>query len=353
VKRLTLLLLAGCAPHATEIIVTVSNADLVVHDDFDRIHIEARAAGAILSQADVTPCGPNDHGGCQKFPFTVLLVPGERVDVPAWVSLQALASDTPVIDDALVLKFARGQTLRYEVVLSRICKQSHCAGQGEVCNQQGTCSPIQGPSADAGPSGDAGNTDAGTADAGSIDAGDAGGIDAGDAGSIGARRIFLTRGATFGNFGGLAGGNLICAQDAMMAGLTGNFVAILGSSTKSPNSYLVLDGGSRPIVRLDGQQVATDATFWEANHMNPINVGPDGKPVAASGNLSQNAWTGFNYTGATIANGTCADWTSVPTGYIGDPYGVAPASIVGAWADYAAQGNCTSNYPCHLYCIEQ
>jgi hypothetical protein len=347
-------LVAGCASHATEAIVTVSNADLTVPGDFDTIRIEVHemdAAGRVLSSADVKPCAPGEHGdGCKTFPFTVLFVPGDRIDTRAWVSLRALSAGATVIDDAFVLAFVRDSTLRYDLVLYRTCKQSRCADEGHVCNAQGSCAPLGAPELTT----DAGAVDAATtADAGGDGATAPTDAAAGTDGPPPPRRVFLTKETTFGNFGGLAGGNTICAREAMMAGLAGTFVAILGSSARSPKSYLVLDGGARPIVRPDGQQVATDATFWEASHMKPIDVGPDGVAIGPSGNLSQNAWTGFDYTGATVAGGTCVDWTSVTLGYIGDPHGVAPASIVGAWANYAAQGNCTSNYPCHLYCIEQ
>jgi hypothetical protein len=338
---------AGCAPHATEAILTVSNADLVVPADLDQVAIEVRngdRAGQLLSSAQVKPCAAGESGdGCKKFPFTVLFVPGDHPDTPAWVSVRALASGAPVIEDAFELSFVRERTLRLDLVLYQSCLSSQCAEKNQVCNREGQCEPLGSNEnfdlAASEPNLDLTNLDLTNRDA----------ID----GVLSPRRIFLTQNTTFGNFGGLAGGNKKCNDEAAAAGLSGNFVAILGLSTASAKSLIVLDGGSRPIARLDGKAVATDDTFWEANHDNPINVGANGQLVPASGNLSQNAWTGFNYAGATIPSGTCQDWTGVSTGYLGDPYGVAPMTIVGAWADYAAQGNCTANYPVHLYCIEQ
>jgi hypothetical protein len=336
----------GCAPAATEALVTISNVDLNVPGDFDTIHIEVHevsAQGALLSSADVKPCVAGEHGdGCKAFPFTVLFVPGAQVDTPAFVSVRALLGGAKVIDDGFVLAFVRGYSLRYELPLYRVCKQSHCADQGEVCNDQGLCAPFSAQNAP---------------DLAAPALGDLAGVDlALDDAYYGAppRRIFLTTETTYGTFGGKGGGDTICANEAQMAGLVGTFVAILGISTSSPKNYLVLDGGDRPIVRLDGKQVATDATFWEASHLAPIDVGPDGKLVPPAVTLATDAWTGFDYTGATVLNGTCEDWApNSLNGYIGDPYGVAPASITGAWASYAAQGNCFANYPCHLYCIEQ
>ncbi|HZS35338.1 MAG TPA: hypothetical protein VFF06_00850 [Polyangia bacterium] len=334
---------AGCAPHATEAIVTLSNADLVVPADVDTISIEVHendAAGVLLSSAQVKPCAPGEHGdGCKTFPFTVLFVPGDHPDTPAWIGVRALAGGATAIDDAFVLAFVRGYTLRYDLVLYRVCERTHCADQGQVCKSDGKCAPLDAANApDLGVPGDLGV---------------GGDLANPDLEPTPPRRVFLTRAATFGNFGGLAGGDALCAKEAADAGLSGRFIALLGASTMAPKNYVVLDGGSRPIVRTDGKPVATDATFWQPTHANPIDVDATGAQVPPSNTLSENAWTGFDYTGATVTGGTCVDWTGVTNGFFGDPYGVAPPSITGAWAVYAAQGNCTSNYPCHLYCIEQ
>src|SRR5439155_19035037 len=212
VKRALLLaaLAAGCAPRATEAIVTVSDADLVVPADVDTIKIEVHeldAAGALLSSAEVKPCAPGEHGdGCKTFPFTVLFVPGDHPDTRAWVGVRAFAGGALAIDDAFELAFVRGYTLRYDLVLYRICERTHCADQGEVCKADGKCAPL-----------DASNAPD-LAAPGDFGAGDLAGANP-DLGPPPPRRVFLTRATTFGNFGGLAGGGMLCAKEAGLAGL--------------------------------------------------------------------------------------------------------------------------------------
>jgi hypothetical protein len=176
-----------------------------------------------------------------------------------------------------------------------------------------------------------------------------------DNGAVPPRRIFLTNGTWFGNFGGRAGADTHCAQEASTAGLSGKFVAILGDTATSPKQYLVLNGGARPIVLTTGQPIATDDTFWQPTHLNHINVNASAKQVGRANNPSDYPWTGFDYTGATPSTDTCSNWTGSAglTATFGDSWGDAPSTIVGAWANYAAQGNCLSNYPARLYCIEQ
>jgi hypothetical protein len=120
----------------------------------------------------------------------------------------------------------------------------------------------------------------------------------------GANRVFVSSTPVLGTFGGLAAADAICNADAAAAGLTGNFVAWLSTSTVDARDRLA--DGSRGWVRVDGLPVMDTVTaFLASNRMyNPINVHADGS-------LAQTlVWTGTNGDGTHKVGLSCNDWTS-------------------------------------------
>jgi hypothetical protein len=141
------------------------------------------------------------------------------------------------------------------------------------------------------------------------DPGDGGGSGTGDAGGPdapfpfpNANRVFVSRTVTNGNLGGLAGGDQICQQDAINAGLSGTYVAFLSISTFNAIDRLQ---GSRGWVRADGAPVLD--LYFDLPSARVLNV-PDRDVTGAIARV--NVWTGSNSAGLPSSFGTCSDWAS-------------------------------------------
>jgi len=152
-------------------------------------------------------------------------------------------------------------------------------------------------------------------------------------------RVFVTSTTTDGAFGGLAGGDAICAARAAAAGLNGTFIAYLSDSTT--NAANRVNAGSRGWVRTDGAPFADAPTVFATgnNLVFPVRLDEYGNDLG-----DVRVYTGTNF-GSTTAN-LCLDWTSnagVDTGTVSEPkYGFDSAGGYG--------GACSSQ--AHLLCAE-
>jgi hypothetical protein len=351
VKRaLVFALLAGCAPSPTEALLEISADDLIAGRDYDTIHIDVRtggvASGAQLSSVDVKPCTQGEQGdGCKPVPFTVLFVPGEHPDVPGWVNVIAKSGGNDLIHDAFVLAFLPGRTLRYQLVLYRVCEATACGDEGRVCNASGACETLGG-------SEDLGQLVDGSSDV-RVDAGVDASVDASVDAGVMPRRVFLA-GPTTGAMNGLTGADGLCNTAAQSQAWSqgGHYLAVIATTTVEPLTRIILGGGARPIARADGQQVATDATFWEVHHSVPIDQFADGHTASGA---EITVFTNFDTTGHRIDfpnplnycnDLTTASGASMKTGRADDAGPMTPSS----WA-YNGGGSCAMT--ASIYCMEQ
>ncbi len=120
-----------------------------------------------------------------------------------------------------------------------------------------------------------------------------------------ARRAFLSA-APWVPAGGITAADAVCQNDAMQAGLTGTFRALLGITGSTAISRFSLTGSVW--TRVDGVALADTTTdFATGNTIAPINVTAAGAYV---GPITANAWTGGVPDMVGTATTTCADWTS-------------------------------------------
>ncbi len=152
-------------------------------------------------------------------------------------------------------------------------------------------------------------------------------------------RIFATTATPNGAFGGLAGGDAICAAAAASAGLHGTWIAWLSDS--STNAIDRLDVNSGPFLTMDGFLIAsnkadlTDGTLANSITRNEF-----------SGTAAAFIWTG-TLTNGTSGGGNCSDWTS--TG--GSGMTGVTGSTSGSWTQNGGGSVCSA--PSSLFCIEQ
>jgi len=159
------------------------------------------------------------------------------------------------------------------------------------------------------------------------------------------RHVFLLAPRN-GRLGDRATVDKACGDAAAGAELQGNFVALLGyaSIPGSPASYVSLTGGDRQVVRSDGLLVATDATFFQADHVEPIDTGPSGEPAT-----SDCVWTNFTPNGVAPKGGAdCAGW--MDDMLLRGNYGEPQQSNVN-WCNFGDNQTCDAL--CHVYCLEQ
>ncbi len=150
--------------------------------------------------------------------------------------------------------------------------------------------------------------------------------------------IFVTSTLQNGNLGGLAGADAICNTRAVAAGLQGNFVAWLSTSTVDAIDRL----GSAPgWLRTDGLPFSSSAADLAAGKIYyPPNRDELGNPVGST--IVQ---TGTDGDGQVGAGFTCNDWTNGSTGSVrgGDP--TATSNI---WSFFAS-GGCVADR--RFYCL--
>lgn len=153
--------------------------------------------------------------------------------------------------------------------------------------------------------------------------------------------------------GGVDGADALCAADASTAGLTGNFKALLSTSTATGASRFDLDG--EPWVLVDGTPIVAQASdlALEDGLLRGINITADGSvrtgPSAIDNVLVPDplrAYTGGGFGGPAADN--CEDWSSVQPG--------ANGAMGDLQSGYAPGQSCCSR-PCtqprYLYCLEE
>ncbi len=128
------------------------------------------------------------------------------------------------------------------------------------------------------------------------------GIDASDPGPL-ERRIFVTNAVQNGNMGGIPGADGICAEEADMAGLDGEFKAWL-STLSSPAVNRLLQSDV-PYVLVDGTRVADNwGDLTDDSIQAPINLDAAGQVRGGD------VWTGTLPSGASYMDGDCEGFRS-------------------------------------------
>jgi hypothetical protein len=117
-------------------------------------------------------------------------------------------------------------------------------------------------------------------------------------------RVFVTKNAVPGNFGGLAAADTLCTPTAPNAGMTGTFRAWLSTSTVDAIDRVT---GSRGWIRTDGAPVAdTIADMVGGRMLHPLDVDEAGMTIG----VNTSAWTGSDESGRAGSIGHCTDWTA-------------------------------------------
>ncbi|HMA92526.1 MAG TPA: hypothetical protein VKP30_07560, partial [Polyangiaceae bacterium] len=126
---------------------------------------------------------------------------------------------------------------------------------------------------------------------------------------VAGRIVFVTSAVVTAKFGGITGADLLCADLARTAGLSGQYLVWMSDSSTSPATRFAQSGA--PYVLVNGTVIANDwADLVDGQLAAPINVDEHGNPTFAA-----EVWTGSSADG-TAATDTCADWTSTdPTVY--------------------------------------
>ena len=170
------------------------------------------------------------------------------------------------------------------------------------------------------------------------------------------RRVFVTKNAFLGDFGGSTPDSK-CQEAAEAAGLQRLYSAILSSSVNSGDARFKVGDGSGNVYSIDEMESAllvakglTDPDgLWDRSSVNlstPINRDEYGNVITGSFNV----FTGTNMDGSksgSVAADFCNNWksSSAHTVRIGDA-----SQVDGKWVDNGL-GNCSVE--ARLYCISQ
>ncbi len=186
--------------------------------------------------------------------------------------------------------------------------------------------------------GDSGSPSAGGAGGDGGVGGEAGGGAGG--GTVAGRRMFVTRTAQNGDFGGIDGADALCAREASEAGLEGDFKAWL-STLSSPVGERLAPAEDAPYVLVDGTLVAMG---WDDLLDGSVAARID--LDASAQRLSGDVWTGTLATGESYELDDCEGFTSnMGRGLCG-----TTSSTGSAWTENAVP---TCSTVLRLYCIEQ
>lgn len=157
-------------------------------------------------------------------------------------------------------------------------------------------------------------------------------------------RVFVTSTTHAGDFGGLAGGDAICATRATAAGLPGTYVAWLSVTGVNASSRL---GTARGFVRVDGKPFANSVADILANRIfNPLRIAENGADVSfGQFPLAVTVYTGTLGNGTVATGFTCSDFTTTDGS-------ARRGNLVGGPEAWTARqnSNCTSSR--HLYCFQ-
>jgi hypothetical protein len=165
---------------------------------------------------------------------------------------------------------------------------------------------------------------------------------------VAGKKAFLTDGE-FVNRVGVEGADSLCALEAFMAGLTGTFRALLGTTTASAASRFP-GGVPRQWVRMDGVPLtAPDQNLLAgARLLVPLNV------TSRGSYLNTYVLTGITSIAepAASTDETCLDWTAaLSTDHVSGINGLS--SFTPRWLRaYDLPGSCDRGLS-HVYCLEQ
>lgn len=156
------------------------------------------------------------------------------------------------------------------------------------------------------------------------------------------KRVFVTSMFWNGNLGGAAGADAKCAAAATAAGLSGTFLAWIGTASTSPAARLT--HSTVPYYRMDGTTPRIFAYNWDDL--------VDGTSIAVAESeygtpqADVYVWTGATNAGATEGH-DCSGWTS-------DSFGTGMAGNASAGATFSTwYGASPCSTSAHLYCFEQ
>lgn len=159
------------------------------------------------------------------------------------------------------------------------------------------------------------------------------------------RTVFVTSATVLPDFGGLDGGDQICADAAAAAGLPGTFRAWLSDGTGSPSTRFTM--GDTPFCRVDGTRIADDwADLTDATLADAIGVDENGAPAGGTVRV----WTGTSTAGG-ASGPDCLGWTSADSNAAAR-FG-ALNQFNAAWTDGGSFNNQACSERAHLYCFEQ
>ena len=165
-------------------------------------------------------------------------------------------------------------------------------------------------------------------------------------------RIFVTSTIYPSDLGGLEGADAKCAARAAAAGLSGQWKAIISSSTVDAKDRVVING---PVKNLGDAVIAENSEDFFDGSFPPILLNEKNESVSADENMYKYyTWTGTTAAGLRDPSGRfCNDWQA---GAASGTYGlVGRHSLAGA---DTLRLNGSVNSPCggqtsRLYCLEQ
>jgi uncharacterized protein YegP (UPF0339 family) len=137
--------------------------------------------------------------------------------------------------------------------------------------------------------------------------------------------IFSTTSTYLGNFGGIYYADYACQTEAVNAGLSGTWKAVIGDESTSAASRLTLNTNiynARPISAGGFQKIYTGSGFWGG----PLSYNLNYSASGGSPGVVRN-WTGVTNTGAINAGNTCTSWTANVTNINGTAgYSTTPSN---------------------------
>lgn len=142
------LAICSCDALRTEMLLVIDNGGVEIPREIDGIALEAKDSnGQTVFQMPqpIRLCrageDPNGSPKCYAFPIVVKLIPGERAPTDqVRLDINAVRGQARVLANTAVFYFAKGRTLRLDVVLYPDCLgYFSCAQQNKLCVQNKVC----------------------------------------------------------------------------------------------------------------------------------------------------------------------------------------------------------------------
>ena len=156
--------------------------------------------------------------------------------------------------------------------------------------------------------------------------------------------VFATSGTYQGNLGGLYFADYACYKEAVSAGLSGTWKAVMSDQSTSATSRISLSKSvynARPLGSGGPLLVSTSAGFWAQPLSNAVTYNASG----GSPGVAQ-SWTGSTTTGTIVSGQNCSSWTTSSSGSTAE-YGTN--TTVNAQDFQTGTSACNNSYS--LYCI--